>query len=224
MGPSLPLSSSVPLCLVALGCNCNRFFWSFGLWAIFLCPNLFIFSGLISKVTSSRKHSLVSSYQSTWMKLIESYCMDHCLPSIICAYSLYCFLDCEFLILRIESGSGSGSIFVSYSPLYQEESAVDSWWRASHEGPELGKAALWRWNSAHISKAIQWPPSHWSTFQSYSRYCPLPPVFLSPKPHCQLLTIVLLAHRSRLPEGGGNHKQQVKSRKLTRRLVTVQAL
>lgn len=185
---------------------------------------LFIFSGPISKVTSSRKHSLVSSYWSAWMKLIESYCRDHCLPSIICAYSLYCFLDCEFLILRIESGSGSGSIFVFYSPLHQKESAVDSWWRSSHEGPELSKAARWNWNSAHISKAIRWPPSHCSTFQSHSRHCPLLPVFLCPKPHCQLLTIVLRAHRSRLPERGGNHKQQVKSRKLTRRLVTVQAL
>lgn len=187
-------------------------------------PNLICFSGPISKVTSSRKHSLVSSYWSTWMKLIESYCRDHCLPSIICAYSLYCFLDCEFLILRIESGSGSGSIFVFYSPLHQKESAVDSWRRSSHERPELSKAARQSWNSAHISKAIQWPPSHCSTFQSHSRYCPLLPVFLCPKPHCQFLTIVLRAHRSRLPERGGNHKQQVKSRKLTRRLVTVQAL
>ena len=185
---------------------------------------LFIFSGPISKVTSSRKHSLVSSYQSTWMKLTESCCRDHCPSSIICAYSLYCFLDCEFLILRIESGSGRGSIFVFCSPLKQKEFAVDSWWRSSHEGPELSKAALWSWNSAHISKAVRWPPSHRSTFQSHSRYCPLLPVFLCPKPHCQLLTTVLLARRSRLPERGRNHKQQVKSRKLTRRLVTVQAL
>ena len=44
MKPSLPLSSpSFPLCLIALGCNCHKFFWSFGLWAIFLCPNLIYF-------------------------------------------------------------------------------------------------------------------------------------------------------------------------------------
>ena len=87
---------------------------------MFLCPNLSYFLRAYVKSHLLQEASLVSSYLSRWMKLTEFYCMDHCLLFIICAHFSFCFLYCEFLILRLESGSGSGYLFVFYSLSHQK--------------------------------------------------------------------------------------------------------
>lgn len=126
--------------------------------------------------------------------------MDHCLSSIICVRVSPGFLDCGFLIVRVESGSGSGHIFGFFCPSYPKQ--VDFRWRAFHEGPELSKA------TAQKSEALSWPPSHTAHSQVHGRYHSSVLVLVHPEPHRDLLTVVLLTQAARLAGKDGSHKQQ----------------